>query len=142
MPTIWSACSKRSVNNEVAVRIKRVYAEAECADGLRVLVDRLWPRGLSKNDARIDLWAKEAAPSPQLRRWFGHDPEKWDAFRHRYLAELAARPQDLTSLTDAVRHCTVTLLYASRDTLHNHALVLKAYLDAQCPEAPVDGDTA
>ena len=126
----------------MTVRIKRVYAEAECADGLRVLVDRLWPRGLSKIEARIDLWAKEAAPSPELRRWFGHDPEKWKEFRHRYLAELAARPQDLASLQDAVRHCTVTLLYAARDTLHNHAQVLKAYLDAQHPEPPADGDTA
>jgi uncharacterized protein YeaO (DUF488 family) len=126
----------------MAVRINRVYAEAECADGLRVLVDRLWPRGLSKIDARIDLWAREAAPSSELRRWFGHDPTKWKEFRHRYLAELASRPQDLTSLTDAVSHCTVTLLYAARDTLHNHALVLKSYLDAQYPEAPADGDTA
>ena len=113
----------------MAVRIKRVYAEAECADGLRVLVDRLWPRGLSKIEAKIDLWAKEAAPSPALRRWFGHDPAKWEEFQRRYLAELATRPQDLGSLQDAVAHCTVTLLYAAKDTLHNHALVLKSYLD-------------
>jgi len=126
----------------MTVRIKRVYAEAECADGLRVLVDRLWPRGLSRAEARIDLWAKEAAPSSQLRRWFGHDPEKWDEFRRRYLAELASRPEDLASLTDAVAHCTVTLLYAARDTGHNHALVLKAYLDARYPEAVADGEAA
>ena len=115
----------------MVIRTKRVYEEAECADGIRVLVDRLWPRGLSKLEGKIDLWAKEAAPSPELRRWFGHDPEKWEEFQHRYFAELDDRPQDLAALKDAVAHCTVTLLYAARDTLHNHALALKAYLDGE-----------
>jgi len=119
----------------MAIRIKRVYDEAECSDGFRVLVDRLWPRGLPKADAKVDLWVKQAAPSPELRKWFGHDPAKWTEFRRRYLAELDARPEDLTALEDAARHCTVTLLYAARDTLHNHALVLKAYLEALKEEA-------
>ena len=121
----------------MAIRIKRVYEEADCADGFRVLVDRLWPRGLAKGDARIDLWAKQAAPSAALRKWFAHDPDKWQEFLHRYFAELDARPEDLASLEDAARHCTVTLLYAARDTLHNHALALKTYLDTRLP-APSD----
>jgi uncharacterized protein YeaO (DUF488 family) len=115
---------------EMVVYIKRVYEEAECADGFRVLVDRLWPRGLPKSDVRIDLWAKEAAPSPELRKWFAHDPGKWREFRRRYYAELDARPENLASLKDAASHCTLTLLYAARDPEHNHALALKAYLDA------------
>jgi uncharacterized protein YeaO (DUF488 family) len=117
----------------MAIRIKRIYDEAECADGFRVLVDRLWPRGLPKTDAKVDLWAKQAAPSPALRKWFGHDAAKWQEFRKRYFAELDARPEDLTALEDAASHCTVTLLYAARDTLHNHALALKTYLDAKNP---------
>jgi uncharacterized protein YeaO (DUF488 family) len=121
----------------MAIRIKRVYEEADCTDGFRVLVDRLWPRGLAKTDARIDLWVKQAAPSAELRKWFAHDPAKWQEFRRRYFAELDARPEDLASLHDAARHCTVTLLYAARDTLHNHALALKAYLEARYP-APSD----
>ena len=122
----------------MSIRIKRVYEEAECADGFRVLVDRLWPRGLAKSDVKIDLWAKEAAPSTELRKWFGHDPAKWQEFRQRYFAELDTRPQDLASLQDAAHHCTVTLLYAARDTLHNHALALKAYLDAKRPAGQQD----
>ena len=121
----------------MGIRIKRVYDEADCADGFRILVDRLWPRGLAKTDARIDLWAKEVAPSSELRKWFAHDPAKWEEFRRRYFAELDARPEDLASLHDAVCHCTVTLLYAARDTLHNHALALKIYLEARYP-APSD----
>lgn len=120
----------------MTIRIKRVYEEAECADGFRVLVDRLWPRGLAKAHAKIDLWAKNAAPSPELRKWFAHDPDKWGEFRLLYFAELDSRPEDLRELIDAACHCTVTLLYAARDSAHNHALALKSYLDAKVSANP------
>lgn len=113
----------------MSIHTKRVYEEAECTDGFRVLVDRLWPRGVARTHAKIDLWVKKAAPSPELRKWFAHDPKKWGEFRHRYFAELDARPDDLKELMDAAYHCTVTLLYAAKDSAHNHALALKSYLD-------------
>ena len=109
--------------------IKRVYAQAEPADGLRVLVDRLWPRGLSKDEAAVDRWVREIAPSTALRQWFGHDPAKWDAFQHRYRAELDARPEDVALLRRVLDgHARATLLYAAKDEAHNHALTLCAYL--------------
>lgn len=111
-----------------AMRLKRAYAPPEPDDGLRVLVDRLWPRGLRKADAAVDLWLKEVAPSPELRRWFGHRPDHWEVFRERYEAELAHNPAvaRLRGL-DAPR---VTLLYAARDEAHNHARVLLDHLRA------------
>jgi uncharacterized protein YeaO (DUF488 family) len=108
-------------------RIKRAYAEPAPADGLRVLVDRLWPRGLSKKAAVIDLWLKEIAPSTALRQWFGHDPERWAEFQRRYREELSApeRAAALARLREAERTSgTVTLLYAARDETHNHAAAL------------------
>lgn len=111
------------------LRIKRIYDEPDPADGERILIDRLWPRGIKKTDARIGLWLKDAAPSTPLRRWFGHDPEKFPEFRRRYLAELAERPHALDPITEPLRAGrTVTLLYASRDTTHNHARVLADHL--------------
>lgn len=86
-------------------------------------MDRLWPRGLTRDRAAIDLWLKDVAPSPELRKWFGHDPDKWEEFRRRYRAELADRPSEIAQLRAALQHGTVTLLYAARDTVHNHALV-------------------
>lgn len=110
------------------ILLKRVYEAADAADGLRVLVDRLWPRGIKKENARIDLWAKEAAPSNALRKWFGHDPEKFTAFADRYREELE---QDgaLESLRRQLEgHDTVTLLFAAKDTSHNNAVVLRQLL--------------
>ena len=110
-----------------AVALKRVYEPAEAEDGTRVLVDRLWPRGLRKDKAALDLWAKDVAPSDALRRWFGHRPERWEEFQKRYRAELAApetQPQ-LESLRAMTRKGRVTLLYAARDELMNNALVLR-----------------
>lgn len=110
------------------IRIKRVYDPLEDKDGARVLVDRLWPRGLSKEAAALTLWLKEAAPSPELRTWFGHDPVRWEEFRRRYLAELAHNDNALGQLLALARRDPVTLLYAAHDTQHNNAIVLAAYL--------------
>ena len=107
------------------VRVKRVYERPELDDGMRVLVDRLWPRGLSKDKAAIDLWAKDVAPSDALRRWFHAHREQWQAFAARYRDELADRPEALADLRAATAgHTTVTLLYGSRDTARNNAVVL------------------
>jgi uncharacterized protein YeaO (DUF488 family) len=112
----------------VAVRLKRAYEPAEPADGYRVLVDRLWPRGVAKEAARLDEWARELAPSDELRRWFGHDPAKFAEFRRRYRAELAAREEKLRELRRRARRGTVTLVYAARDPEHNDAVVLAELL--------------
>ncbi len=112
----------------MAVRLKRAYEPAEPADGYRVLVDRLWPRGVAKEAARLDDWARELAPSDELRRWFGHDPAKFAEFRRRYRAELAAREEKLRELRRRARRGTVTLVYAARDPEHNDAVVLAELL--------------
>ncbi|AOU99666.1 hypothetical protein BI364_10285 [Acidihalobacter yilgarnensis] len=113
--------------------VKRVYAPVAEDDGFRVLVDRLWPRGLSKAAARIDLWAKDVAPSDALRQWFGHDPAKWDVFQHRYSAELAKNVDAMAALrSELSAHVRgATLLYAAHDEQHNNAVVLLRYLQAQ-----------
>ena len=113
-----------------AVALKRVYEPAEPEDGTRVLVDRLWPRGLRKDKADLDLWAKDVAPSSTLRRWFDHKPERWEEFEKRYRAELAApemQPQ-VEALRAMTRKGHVTLLYAARDESMNNAVVLRDYL--------------
>lgn len=119
--------SRRSTS----VRIKRAYEAASDDDGLRILVDRLWPRGLTKEAARVDVWLKEIAPSPALRAWFGHDPEKWDEFRHRYEAELRGRPEAVAELRRLVADGPATLLYAGRDGEHTHARVLLRLMSAE-----------
>ena len=108
----------------MALRSKRVYEGAEASDGYRVLIDRLWPRGVSKERARIDEWARELAPSSELRRWFGHDPDKFEEFRRRYLVELRAHKDQLADLRRRARIARVTLVYGARDTQHNDAVVL------------------
>jgi uncharacterized protein YeaO (DUF488 family) len=112
----------------MAVRLKRAYEPAEPSDGHRVLVDRLWPRGVSKEDARLDEWARELGPSTELRRWFGHDPSRFDEFRRRYRAELEAHEAKLEELRQRGRRGTLTLVYAARDTEHNDAVVLAELL--------------
>ena len=109
-------------------RIKRVYEKPASTDGMRVLVDRLWPRGLKKTDAKIDLWMKEVAPSTELRKWFGHAPEKWPEFKKRYRAELNKNPA-WPELQSLARQGDLTLVYAAKDRLHNEALVLKQLLE-------------
>ena len=111
------------------IQVKRIYEAADEQDGLRVLVGRLWPRGIKKEEACIDLWAKELAPSPALRMWFGHDPARFAEFSRRYMDELSCNPQahEWTARnTSGVR--TLTLLYAAKDPEHNHALVLRRWL--------------
>ncbi|HET7043919.1 MAG TPA: DUF488 domain-containing protein [Gaiellaceae bacterium] len=113
------------------LRLKRAYEPAEPADGYRVLIDRLWPRGVSKEDARLDEWARELAPSTELRRWFGHDPERFDEFRRRYADELTAQEAKLGELHRRAQAGTLTLVYGARDTEHNDAVVLADLLRAR-----------
>ena len=111
------------------IKLKRVYDRPDHGDGLRVLVDGLWPRGMSRHAASADLWLKEAAPSSALRRWFGHDPRRWNAFRRRYRAELARQPEILDLLDDLRRRSPLTLLFGARDEARNNAVVLREMLD-------------
>ena len=111
------------------IRTKRAYEPPEAADGTRFLVDRIWPRGVKKEALDIEDWLKEVAPSDDLRKWFGHDPEKWDEFQERYFAELESKESTLTPIRDAAEQGTVTLVYGAKDTEHNNAVALKAYLE-------------
>lgn len=110
-------------------KLKRAYEKPASADGVRVLVDRLWPRGLTKQKARLDLWVRDIAPSPGLRTWFGHAPDRWQGFQHRYWAELKKRRELVADLRKKGRKGTVTLVYAAGDEDHNNALALKRYLN-------------
>ena len=111
--------------------IKRVYDAPAAGDGRRILVDRLWPRGLSKDKAHLDHWARDVAPSDSLRRWFGHDPDKWDGFRARYREELAANGEAVAALKAQIGGKAATLLYAAHDAAHNNAVVLRDFLTAR-----------
>ncbi|MEQ8816684.1 MAG: DUF488 family protein [Thalassobaculum sp.] len=115
------------------IRTRRVYERCRPEDGSRVLVDRIWPRGISKGNLRLQHWAKEVAPSDELRRWFGHDPERWVEFRRRYAGELDARPEPVAALREWLAYGPLTLLYAARDDRHNNAVALKEYLEARAP---------
>jgi len=111
------------------LKTKRVYEAPGAGDGTRYLVERLWPRGMRKEDLSMDGWLKDVAPSPELRRWFNHDPAKWEEFQRRYRSELDANPDVWQPLLEASRRGNVTLLYAARDTEHNSANLLKSYLE-------------
>lgn len=113
------------------IKVKRVYESADPTDGTRILVERLWPRGMRKEDLTLDAWVKDVAPSTDLRRWFGHDPAKWEEFRRHYFAELDAHIAAWQPIIEAASKGNVTLLYSARDTEHNNAIALKEYLDAQ-----------
>ncbi|MGH7255605.1 MAG: DUF488 domain-containing protein [Nitrospirales bacterium] len=126
------------------IRIKRIYESPSSRDGLRVLVDRVWPRGVSKQRARIHEWRKDLAPSTTLRKWFGHDPAKWPAFRLRYRNELTSngREGDLQALARLAKRKTVTLLYSAADDTHNQAVVLRDFLEElAAPSSPPRLDT-
>jgi uncharacterized protein YeaO (DUF488 family) len=110
------------------VRIKRAYEPADAGDGTRVLVDRLWPRGVSKQEARVDQWNRDLAPSAELRRWFGHKVSRWNEFSRRYRLELAGHAEALRTLRRCARQGPVTLIYAAKDEHHNHAIVLRNVL--------------
>jgi uncharacterized protein YeaO (DUF488 family) len=111
----------------MTMRLKRVYEKPDEKDGFRILVDRLWPRGLTKEKAAVDLWLKDIAPSTELRKWFNHDPEKWEEFQKKYLKELQENKEAVSELKENLKKGPVTLLYASKDEAHNEALVLKEY---------------
>ncbi len=111
------------------IRLKRIYEPPTSDDGLRVLVERLWPRGFTKERAAVDLWLKDIAPSPELRTWFGHDFSKWEEFNQRYQAELEQKPDLINSLRGKVAEGTVTFVYAARDEERNSAALLRAFLE-------------
>ena len=109
---------------------KRIYEKSTRADGRRILIDRLWPRGISKDAAQIYFWARSVAPSNELRQWYRHDPSKWDEFRRRYFAELDANPEGLAELREHLGSGTITLLFASQEVQLNNATALREYLEA------------
>jgi uncharacterized protein YeaO (DUF488 family) len=115
----------------MTIRIKRAYEAPDDGDGMRILVDRLWPRGISKEKGRIDLWLKEIAPSNELRKWYGHDPDKWKEFKERYFAELDARPEQVGELLGHLRKGNVTFVYSSTEQLINNAVALKEYIESK-----------
>ena len=110
-------------------RVKRAYQSPAPDDGLRYLVDRVWPRGVTKNALDVADWVREVAPSDSLRQWFGHDPAKWEEFKQRYFSELEAKPATWQPLLEAGRHGAVTLVFSARDEAHNQAVALKEFLD-------------
>ena len=114
---------------KMKIQIKRVYEKPAKDDGMRILVDRLWPRGLSKEKADVDLWLKEIAPSTELRKWFGHVPDRWKEFQKRYHHELENNIESVSKLKELIKKGAVTLLYGAKDKEHNEALVLKEWLD-------------
>ncbi|MCG8606274.1 DUF488 domain-containing protein [bacterium] len=113
------------------IKLKRVYETPSPEDGLRVLVERLWPRGLTKEAAKVDLWIKEVAPSPQLRKWYAHDPDKWPEFQRRYRAELMEKASEIEELRSIVESGNVTFVFAARDVERNSAVLLKSFLEKQ-----------
>ena len=113
------------------IKLKRAYEPAETEDGARYLVDRLWPRGVTKASLKIEGWPKDVAPSGALRRWFNHDPQKWNEFRQKYFAELDAKPDSWIALAGAARKSSITLIYGAHDSEHNNAVALAEYLNAR-----------
>ncbi len=113
----------------MAIDTKRIYEKPTNEDGYRVLVDQLWPRGLKKEDARIDRWVKEIAPTTELRKWYNHDPEKWNEFRRRYFEELDRRPEMVSELVELARDRKITFLFSSKETKLNNASALKEYVE-------------
>ena len=111
------------------IRLKRVYEEPSESDGTRILVDRLWPRGLAKERAKVDVWLKEIAPSTELRKWFNHEPVKWPEFKKRYQAEISNNTEELAALERHLANEKVTIVYGAKDEEHNDAVVIKQYLD-------------
>ena len=119
----------KSKDTKMELRIKRVYENPKQDDGKRILVDRLWPRGLTKEKASIDLWLKDIAPTTELRKWFGHDPKKWKKFQERYHQELNNNKEQVSILYEQLKKGVVTLVYGAKDEEHNEALVLKEWLN-------------
>jgi uncharacterized protein YeaO (DUF488 family) len=123
------------------IQLKRVYEKPGPHDGIRFLIERLWPRGVRKADVHMDGWQKEAGPSTELRKWFSHDPDKWVEFQQKYFAELKERPEAWAPILEAAKHGTVTLLYSSHDTEHNNAVALQRFIEAQLAHRSAAGST-
>ena len=121
------------------IQIKRVYDPPAKNDGTRFLVERLWPRGMKKEELKLDAWLKDAAPSTELRQWFGHDPARWNAFQQRYRAELDQHPEAWQPILDTANKSDVTLLFSSHDAARNNVVALKAYLEAKQKQGRVKG---
>ena len=115
----------------MAIQLKRAYEKPHRSDGFRVLIDRVWPRGVRKEDLKLDEWLRSLAPSTELRQWFGHDPGKWDQFRKRYFRELAAHPEEIQRLRAKMREGPLTIVFGSREERFNNAAALKEYLEAR-----------
>lgn len=128
----WMAAEKKGAIE--MIQIKRVYDPPAPDDGIRYLIDRIWPRGVRKEDLQVDEWLKEVAPSTGLRKWFGHEPEKWPEFQNRYETELEENPEAWRPIFEAARQGNVTLLYAARNQEHNNAVALKRYIDRKLAE--------
>lgn len=124
------------------ISVKRVYEPAHAADGKRFLVERLWPRGVKKSVLKVEGWLREVAPSTELRKWFSHDPAKWNEFRRRYFAELDAQPEVLQPLLEAAWQGKVTLVYSSHDQQHNNAVALKEHLERKLSRMRAQGKRA
>ena len=120
---------RRISSRSVSIALKRVYEAPAKSDGSRILVDRLWPRGLSKDKAQLDLWLRDIAPSDELRGWFAHDPKRWTEFQRRYRAELKGRSDELQPIRDALKKGKVTFLFAAHDEAHNNAVALKGIIE-------------
>lgn len=125
------ACDSVAGTRVNMIQLKRVYEPASRADGARFLVERLWPRGIKKEDLKLDGWLKDVAPSTALRQWFGHDPDKWPEFQKRYVEELKQHPEAWKPLLESARRGPATLLYSSHDAEHNNAVALKKFLDKE-----------
>ena len=110
------------------INIKRIYDKPSADDGIRIFVDKIWPRGMTKEKAKIDLWLKKIAPSDVLRKWFAHDPKKWEAFKKKYFKELKDEPESVNLIAHKARRYRVTLLYGAKEIAHNNAVALKEYL--------------
>jgi len=115
----------------INIRIKRIYDPPSPEDGFRILVDRLWPRGLSKEKAKVDLWARDIAPSNELRKWYGHDPQKWGEFKKRYAREIEGKGEDLDLLVKKTKEGTITFLFSSKEEKLNNAQALKEFLESK-----------
>jgi len=111
------------------IKLKRVYEHPAESDGKRILVDRLWPRGLTKEKAKVDIWLKEIAPSTELRKWFNHEPAKWAEFKKRYEVEMQRNPEIVSTLEELIAQGKVTIVYGAKDEAHNEAVVIKGYLE-------------
>ena len=121
------------------IHIRRVYDKPDPSDGIRILVDRLWPRGLSKEAAKVDVWVKSLSPSHELRKWYSHDPDKWEEFKKRYFSEMDGNPAEVKSLMEQIRGNRVTFLYSSTEKRLNNAEALKLYLEMQADAASHSG---